>query len=156
MKHILRCVVFVTVLVCGAAAFGQTPPPAPPPANDPYSYSYLPPRPVCGWWEFWCGDSVYRNPNLSPVTKKVLYGHDPRVCHCDQCRRLRLAAGVEYQGLDLGVTPPLPAPQLFPPPKRPNVYTLPESPAQQRWRSQMLVFCRSTNSVIARGECPEK
>ena len=42
MKHILRSVVFVSVLLCAAVALGQTPPPTPPPAYDPYSYSYAP------------------------------------------------------------------------------------------------------------------
>ena len=48
----------------------------------------------------WCSESVYRNPNVSPNTKRQLWEQDPNICHTEECQRARLAAGIEYHGLD--------------------------------------------------------
>jgi hypothetical protein len=102
MKHVLLAVAFIAVLFCASEALGQTPPPQP-------------------WYFRW----------LSPVTRKKLHAHDPRVCHCDECRRMRLAAGIEYQGLGPYPLPtPGPIPRRHVPPPdtliRPPVYTPPK------------------------------
>jgi len=148
MKHVLLIAAFVSLLFSPAAAFGQTPPPARP-THDPYDLSnFTRQAPRCAWWEYWCNESVYRNPNLSPVTKQKLYEHDPNVCHCAECRRARLAAGVEYQGL----TPYYdytPRRRVVPPPP---VYT----PPKPRGYGGFYIYCRSTNSVITRDQCPDK
>ena len=140
MKYVLFAIAFVSLLLCAAVAVGQTPTP---PTYDPYSYSYAPtPQPRCAWWEYWCND------RLSPTTKRKLYEHDPNVCHCAECRRARLAAGVEYQGL----TPYYdytPRRRVVPPPP---VYT----PPKPRGYGGFYIYCRSTNSVITRDECPDK
>lgn len=72
---------------------------------------------------------IYSNPRLSPATKMQLYSHDPNVCHCDECRRARLAAGVEYMGMTpikkprrLTTPPPLVYTPVTPPPP---AYTAP-------------------------------
>ena len=147
MKYVSLAFAFLAVLFCAVVALGQTPPPQPKP-YDHYSLSNfgVKPRPVCAWYEFWCSDSVYRNPNLSPVTKRKLWEQDPTVCHTDECRRLRLAAGIEYMGLD-----PLPQPRRRVVPPAP-VYT----PPKPRGYGGFYIYCRSTNSVITRDECPDK
>ena len=147
MKHILLIAAVVSLLFSPAAGLGQTPPPQP--AYDPYSLSTLiRPAPRCAWYEFWCSESVYRNPNLSPNTKRQLWEHDPNVCHCPDCVRARLAAGVEYQGL----TPYYdytPRRRVVPPPP---VYT----PPKPRGYGGYLIYCRGTNSVVTRDQCPDK
>ena len=158
MKHVLLAFAFIAVLFSPAAALGQTPPPARP-TYDPYDLSnFTRPVPRCAWWEYWCSESVYRNPNVSPNTKRQLWEQDPNICHTEECQRARLAAGIEYYGLD-----PIRKPRLRVPP--PPVYTptpvvprtnTPAVPPLQPWRSQMLIYCRSTNSVITRAECPDK
>jgi hypothetical protein len=155
MKHILLIAAFVSLLLSPTAALGQTPPPT---TYDPYDLSnFTRPVPRCAWWEYWCSESAYRNPNLSPVTKRKLYEHDPNVCHCDECRRARLAAGIEYMGYKpyRVPTPGLIPPVYTPTPVVPRTKT-PAVPPLQPWRSQMLIYCRSTNSVITRAECPDK
>jgi len=125
MKHVLLIAAFVTLLFSPAAAFGQTPPPARP-TYDPYDLSnYTRQAPRCAWWEYWCSESVYRNPNVSPVTKKKLYDNDPSICHTDECRRLRLAAGIEYMGIDIPrvhVPPPTPLDATRYQPYEPYIY----------------------------------
>ena len=149
MKRILRSVVFVSVLLCAAVAFGQTPPPTPPPADNPYSYSYAPtptPQP-------WYYDAVAWL-NLSPVTKKKLYDNDPTVCHTDECRRARLAAGIEYMGYKPYRVPTPGLTPIMPPlPPRP-VYT-PYEPFVSR-PSGMLIYCSSLRKNTTRAECPDK
>jgi hypothetical protein len=153
MKHVELAVAFVAVLLSAAVALGQTPPPTPPPAPyNPYSYSYAPtptPQP-------WYYDAMAWL-NLSPVTKKKLYDNDPTVCQTDECRRARLAAGIEYMGYKPyrvptpGLTPIMPP--VYTPyiPPRP-VYT----PPKPRGYGGFYIYCRSTNSVITRDECPDK
>ena len=144
MKRVALTVAFVAILLSATAAFGQAPPC--PPGLEGFTCRH-PPAPRCGWWEFWCSESVYRNPNLSPVTKRKLWEQDPTVCHTDECRRLRLAAGIEYMGLD--------APVHTRTPVVPRAHA-PAVPPPQPWRSQMLIYCRSTNSVVTRAECPDR
>lgn len=95
MKHILFAVAFVSVLVTAAVALGQTASTdkrAAPHRSGPQ------PAPQVRWeW----GETVpVERPNLSAVTKRKLYEHSPLACRCDECRRARLAAGIEYLGLD--------------------------------------------------------
>jgi hypothetical protein len=149
MKHTVLAITFVSIMFFAVVAFGQTPPPLPP-RYDPYSLSSfgVKPRPVCAWYEFWCSESVYWNQRLSPETKRKLSEHDPNVCHCSECRRARLAAGVEYQGL----TPYydyMPRRRVVPPPP---VYT----PPKPRDYGGFYIYCSSTNSVITRDQCPDK
>ena len=96
MKHILFAVAFVFVLLTAAAAPGQTASTGKPAA--PHSSGPKPqPAPQLRWW--WEAVPADR-PNLTSTTKRKLYEHSPLVCHCDECRRTRLAAGIEYLGLD--------------------------------------------------------
>ena len=37
---------------------------------------------------------------MSPNTKRELWEQDPNICHTEECQRARLAAGIEYYGLD--------------------------------------------------------
>ena len=146
MKHTVLAIAFVSVILCAVVAFGQTPPPG----YDPYNLSNfgVRPQPRCAWYDLWCSESVYKNPNLSPNTKRKLYEHDPNVCQCAECRRARLAAGVEYQGL----TPYYdytPRRRVVPPPP---VSTPPKPRGYGGW----FIYCNSTNSVITRDECPDK
>ena len=147
MKHTVLAIAFVSVILCAAVAFGQTPPPQPTP-YDPYSLSNfgVKAQPRCAWWEYWCSESVYRNPNVSPNTKRKLWEQDPTVCHTDECRRARLAAGIEYMGLD-----PLPQPRrrVVPPP---SVYT----PRPQSLYRSFRAWCAATQTFIPRDQCPEK
>ena len=149
MKHIVLAVAFVSVMLYAVVAFGQTPPPPPTP-YDPYSLSNFGVRSQarCAWYEFWCSDSVYKNPNVSPNTKRKLYEHDPSVCHCAECRRARLAAGIEYMGLD-PVYPP--RRRVVPPPPVSTPYQ-PPRPLSETFRA----WCASTNSFIPRYQCPDK
>ena len=144
MKRVALTVAFVAILLSATAAFGQTPPC--PPGLQGFACRH-PPAPRCGWWEFWCSESVYKNPNPSPNTKRRLFEHDPNVCHCAECRRARLAAGVEYQGLTpyYDYTPRRP---VVPPP---SVYT----PSKPRGHGGFYIYCRSTGSVITRDQCPD-
>ena len=123
MKHIVLAVAFISVMFCSAVAFGQAP--EKPKPVVPYSYA-PPPRAAatCWWWES-CSVSTPRDQNLSPVTKRKLYEHDPSVCHCDECRRMRLAAGIEYMGIDIfrvHVPPPTPLDATRYQPYEPYIY----------------------------------
>lgn len=122
MKHIVVAITFLVATFCSTMAFGQTP--EKPKPVVPYSYAPSPrPAATCWWWQD-CRVYTPRNPNLSPTTKRKLYEHDPGVCHCDECRRMRLAAGIEYMGLDKpGVHVP-PPPRVYTPitPYEPYVY----------------------------------
>ena len=145
MKHVLLAFAFTAVLFCATEALGQTPPPTPPPPYNPYSYSYAP-TPTPQPWYYDAGAWL----NLSPVTKKKLYDNDPTVCHTDECRRARLAAGIEY----LGYKPyRVPTPGLMPP-----VHTAPllplDTPIVKPRPGGMLIYCRSLGVVVARAECP--
>ena len=152
VKHIVLIAAFVSLLLSPAAAFGQTPPPAQP-TYDPYSLSTLVrPAPRCGWWEFWCSDAVYRNPNVSPVIKRKLYEHDPRVCHCDVCRRMRLAAGVEYDGLDRSYPRPVPTP----PPSIVSKFAPKPKPVDTpSFKVDRLVWCSATSRIVNESDCPK-
>lgn len=99
---------------------------------------------------------VYGNSSrLSPNTRLQLYSHDPNICHCNDCVSARLAAGIEYQGFTpiqrprrLTTPPSLRTRRLPPPP----VYT----PPKPRGYGGFYIYCRSTNSVITRDQCPDK
>jgi hypothetical protein len=99
-KNIGPLIVFIVgLLLCAAVAFGQTP------AYDPYDLRTFgtQAKPACAWYYWKCD-------KLSPTTKRKLYEHDPTVCHCAECRRARLAAGIEYMGLE--------PPSVYTPPER--------------------------------------
>lgn len=133
MKHIGLAVVGVAILLSANAAFGQTPCP---PGLAGYTCRH-PPASRCAWCEVWCSESVYRNPNLSPTTKRKLYEHDRSVCHCDECRRARLAAGIEYMGIGKPRVH-VPAP--------PRVYT-PTTPYEP-------YVCCSGVGIVRKSACP--
>ena len=141
MKRILLIAAFVFSLFSPAAALGQASQPARP-TYDPYDLSnYTRPAPRCAWYEFWCSESVYLNPNVSPNTKRQLWEQDPNICHTEDCQRARLAAGVEYMGLDPVVRPPLRVPRPVYTPVQPyKVYPL-------RW-------CRSLMNYTPRQRVP--
>jgi hypothetical protein len=93
--------------------------------------------------------------NLSPVTKKKLHDSDPTVCHTFECTQARLAAGIEYMGYKpYRVPTPGLIPPVYTPVPMPRFYT-PAVPAPQPWRSQMLIYCRSSNKAVTRAECPD-
>lgn len=103
-KNLGPLIVFtIGLLLCAVVAFGQTVQQMPY-SYDPYSITTLTKRPAvrhCTWLDVDCWSK------LSPVTKEKLYSHDPNVCHCAECRRARLAAGIEYMGIDKPVYTPM-------------------------------------------------
>ena len=90
MKHILFAVAFVSVLVTAAVALGQTTSTAKPAASHSSGPKPQPAPQFRWWWETVPVDK----PNLSAATKRKLYEHSPLICHCDECRRARLVAGI--------------------------------------------------------------
>jgi hypothetical protein len=138
MKHTVLAIAFVSVILCAAVAFGQTPPCAPGLTGFTCRQAA---KQACPWYAYWCND------RLSPVTKRKLYEHDPNVCHCDECRRARLAAGIEYMGLDWPVYTPrrrVIPPPLYTPPKPQSLY------------GSFRAWCAATQTFIPRDQCPEK
>ena len=142
-------VLTIGLLLCAVVAFGQTPPPG----YDPYSYSYSPTIQRCAWYEFWCSESVYRNPNVSPVIKRKLWEEDPNVCHTDECRRMRRAAGIEYDGITR---------RPYKPPVLPDVYTEPLYTPVPKPRAPFtptvdrLVWCEATSLIVMASRCPSE
>ena len=96
MKHILFAAAFVSVLLAATVTLGQTISTGKPAAPDNSGPKPQPTPQVRWWWETVPVD----RPNLTATTKRKLYEHTPLVCHCDECRRARLAAGIEYLGPD--------------------------------------------------------
>ncbi|MFO7695348.1 MAG: hypothetical protein R6V57_19855 [Vicinamibacterales bacterium] len=94
MKHILFAVAFVSVLLTADVTLGQTASTGKPAAPHGSGPKPQPAPQVRSWWETVPAD----RPNLAATTKRTLYEHSPLVCHCDECRRARLAAGIEYLG----------------------------------------------------------
>jgi len=51
---------------------------------------YAPPPPL---------PPVYHPQRLHPGLELMLERHNPNICHCDDCYRMRLAAGIEPMGM---------------------------------------------------------